>query len=243
MKNIFAFLLCVVAITGCAKHDPILPGERHDIFDSTDIVVENKSVPKLAEAQKDIYGDADCAYTQDNKNTIYLGDKKVFKGIAMDNSVKNNQKPICVGNFLYTGLSTGEVIKLNTKNNQILWMTDVYKETSLTGGSGIIDIVARVGADKNFVYVGGLGDAFCKLKSSNGDKVWCVNISVPVDFMLIDDFAFVVGADNNLYAINTADGSVYWKTNVKKQMTPKYDGTNIIVGREKINYSNGEIVK
>lgn len=232
-----------LAIVGCSKHDPILPGERYDIFDNSDIKVIDKDVPALSDTVKNIYGDSDCDYRQDEKNTILLGDKKIFRGIATDNSVKNNQKPICVGNFLYTGLSTGEVIKLNTKNNQIVWTTDVYKETNLTGGSGVVDIVARIGADKNFVYAGGLGDAFCKLKSINGDKVWCVNISVPVDFILIDDFAFVVGADNNLYAINTVDGSVYWKTNIEKQKTPKYDGTNIIVGREKINYSNGKIVK
>ena len=243
LKKIFAFLTICLAIVGCSKHDPILPGERYDIFDNSDIKVIDKDVPALSDTVKNIYGDSDCDYTQDEKNTILLGDKKIFRGIVTDNSVKNNQKPICVGNFLYTGLSTGEVIKLNTKNNQIVWTTDVYKETNLTGGSGVVDIVARIGADKNFVYAGGLGDAFCKLKSINGDKVWCVNISVPVDFILIDDFAFVVGADNNLYAINTTDGSVYWKTNVEKQKTPKYDGTNIIVGREKINYSNGKIVK
>lgn len=235
-------MICL-AIVGCSKHDPILPGERYDIFDNSDIKVVDKDVPVLSDTVKNIYGDSDCDYTQDEKNTILLGDKKIFRGVATDNSVKNNQKPICVGSFLYTGLSTGEVIKLNTKNNQIVWVADVYKETNLTGGSGVVDIVARIGADKNFVYAGGLGDAFCKLKSNNGDKVWCVNISVPVDFILIDDFAFVVGADNNLYAINTVDGSVYWKTNIEKQKTPKYDGTNIIVGHEKINYSNGKIVK
>ena len=243
LKKVFAFFMICLAMAGCSKHDPILPGERYEIFGNSDIKTVDKDLPALSDTAKNIYGDSDCDYRQDEKNTIWLGDRKVFRGIATDNSVKNNQKPICVGNFLYTGLSTGEVIKLNRNNNQIVWVTDVYKETNLTGGSGVVDIVARVGVDKNFVYVGGLGDAFCKLKSTNGDKVWCVNISVPVDFILIDDFAFVVGSDNNLYAINTADGSVYWKTKVKKQKTPKYDGTNIIVGREKINYSNGEIVK
>ena len=234
--------VCLVII-GCSKHDPILPGERYDIFGKSDIDIVDKDIPQLSDASKNIYGDTDCDYKQDDKNVIWSGDKKIFRGIATDNYVKNNQRPICVGNFLYTGLSTGEVIKLNTKNNQIVWGADVYKETNLTGGSGVVDIVARIGADKNFIYAGGLGDAFCKLKSINGDKVWCVNISVPVDFILVDDFAFVVGADNNLYAISTSDGSVYWKTKVKKQVSPQYDGTNIIVGREKINYSNGEIVK
>jgi len=226
---------------GCSKHDPILSGERHDIFGKTDVQVIDKDVPMLSGTVKNIYGDLNCEYTQDDKNTIWFGDKKIFKGIATDNSVRNNQKPICIDNFIYTGLSTGEVIKLNKLNNKVVWKTDVYKETNLTGGYGVVDIVARVGIDGGFVYVGGLGDAFCKIRALNGDKIWCVNISVPVDFIMIDNFAFVVGTDNNLYAINVDNGAVYWKTKIRKQVSPKYDETNIIVGREEINYSNGEI--
>ena len=228
-------------MVGCSKKDPILPGERHDIFGVSDVVVTNKNVPVLSESVKNIYGNEVCDYTQDATNTIWLGDKKIYKGIATDNCVKSNQKPICVDDFIYTGLSTGEVIKINTRNKQVAWISDVYKETNWTGGSLVVDIVARIGVDKNFVYAGGLGDAFCKLKTSNGDKVWCVEISVPVDFILVDDFAFVVGADNNLYAINVNDGSVYWKTKVRRQKSPQYDGNSIIVGREKIDYTNGKI--
>ena len=241
MKKIFAVLLCCITIFGCSKHDPILPGERHDIFSDTDINVSNKPVPVLSESVKNIYGNESCDFTQDSTNTIWHGDKKVFKGFVTSDSVKSSQKPVCLERFVYTGLSNGEVIKLNVNNNRVIWTADVYKENTLTGGSTIVDIIARVGVDKDFVYVGGLGDAFCKLKNVNGYKMWCVNISVPVDFILIDDFAFVVGADNNLYAINTNDGSVYWKTKVKKQVSPKYDGKYIIVGREKINYINGMI--
>ena len=94
--------------------------------------------------------------------------------------------------------------------------------------------------DGKYVYAGGLGDAFCKLNAISGDTVWCVNISVPVDFIMVDDFIFVVGTDNNLYAINKQNGDVYWKAEIKKQVAPKYDGKNIIVGRQKINYKNGQ---
>ena len=241
MKKVFAFLLCLMAVYGCSKRDPILPGERHAIFYITDVDVTNKTVPTLSKDAKNIYGNEVCDFTQDATNTIWKDDKKVFKGFATDDSVKSNQKPICVDNFVYTGFSNGEILKLNTINNRVVWMADVYKKNTLTGGSNIVDVVARVGVDKNFVYAGGLGDAFCKIKNLNGDRVWCVDISVPVDFILVDDFAFVVGADNNLYAIDVREGTVYWKTQVKKQIAPKYDGQYIIVGREKINYQNGQI--
>lgn len=233
--------MCVLAVYGCSKRDPILPGERHDIFGTENINIVNKTVPVLSKSMKNIHGNESCDFTQDATNTVWRGDKKVFKGFATDDSVKTNQKPVCVDGFVYTGFSNGEIIKLNAHNNRVVWMADVYKENTLTGGSSIVDIIARIGVDKNFVYAGGLGDAFCKFKNINGDKVWCINISVPVDFMLVDDFAFVVGADNNLYAIDVRDGTVYWKTEVKKQVAPKYDGQYIIIGREKINYTDGQI--
>ena len=243
MKKIWGFLLCVLSISACSEHDPILPGIRTDIFDSNDVNVVNMDVPELSGDVKNIYGNQECEYRQDTTNTIFLGDKKIYTGFSTDNFVKSNQSPICVENFIYTGLSTGEVIKINTRNKHVVWVADVYRENNLTGGAAVVDIVAHVGVDGKYVYAGGLGDAFCKLNANNGNKVWCVNISVPNDFIIVDNFAFVVGTDNNLYAINTDNGNVYWKSAIKKQSVPRYDGKYIIIGKQKIDYKTGELVK
>lgn len=240
MKKIFAFLLCSVAVASCSKHDPILPGERADIFDSYEVNVKNKKLPDLSAEITNVSGDEKCEYRQDAQNTIWAGDKKIWSGFSTNNAVKSKQAPVCDGKFIYTGLSTGEIVKINTNTKKTVWATDVFRANNLTGGASVVDIVARVGLNGKYVYAGGLGDAFCKLNASNGDKVWCLNISVPVDFIMVDDFVFVVGTDNNLYAINKQNGDVYWKTEIKKQVVPKYDGKNIIVGRQKINYKNGQ---
>ena len=242
-KRFYVFLLIILAISSCSKHDPILPGVRHDVFDTTEVKVENKEVPTLSEKAKNIYGDEDCKYNQDALNNIWLGEEKIYTGFVTDSVVKSNQSPICTGGFIYTGLSTGEVVKINTKTKKLVWVADIYRENNLTGGAAVVDIVAHVGVDKNYVYAGGLGDAFCKLNANSGNKIWCVNISVPVDFIVVDNFAFVVGTDSHLYAINTDNGNVYWKTEIEKQRTPKYDGKNIIVKNQKIDYKTGEIVK
>lgn len=242
MKKISVFLLLGLLVVGCSKHDPILPGERHDVFENADIYIINRDVPELSQRIKLIYGDEQCDYRQDSENNIWLGEKKIFAGFMTNNSVNGSQSPICSGNYIYTGLSTGEVIKLNAKTKSLIWLTDVYKTSNLTGAATLVDIVARVGLDGEYVYAGGLGDAFCKLRASNGARLWCVNISVPVDFILVDNFAFVVGADNYLYAINTDNGKVYWRTKVKKQVKPDYNGNYITVGRQHINYTNGDLL-
>lgn len=243
MKKIFGLLICAIAIAGCSERDPILPGVRQNIFEDTDAQIENREIPTLSDTQKNISGDIECKYTQDSSNTIWLNDKKIYSGYAMTDSVKSNQSPICDGGFLYTGFSTGEIAKINPNSKRVIWMADVYRLSNLTGGASVVDIVAHVGVDKNFVYGGGLGDAFCKLNKYNGEKIWCVNISVPVDFIMVDDFAFVVGTDNNLYAVNTKNGKIYWKIEIKKQVKPIYKNNTIIVGNQRINYKKGELIK
>lgn len=241
MKRSLAFLLCLFTISACSKRDPILPGVRNDIFDANDIVVQNKEIAELSDTTTNIFGDANCEYTQDLNNTIRSGDKKIWSGFATNSAVKSKQTPICDEQHIYTGLSTGEVIKINKTTKRPVWVTDVFRANNLTGGASVVDIIARVGIDGKYVYAGGLGDAFCKLNATNGDKVWCLNISVPVDFIMVDDFMFIVDVDNNLYAINKQNGDIYWKTEIKKQTTPKYDGKYIIVGKQKINYKDGSI--
>ncbi|MBR4625722.1 MAG: PQQ-like beta-propeller repeat protein [Alphaproteobacteria bacterium] len=243
MKRIFAFLLCLFAVSACSKRDPILPGVRNDIFDSNDVVVTNQELPELSENITNISGDSNCEYKQDLTNTVFMGDKKVWSGFATNSPVKSNQSPICDGDFIYTGLSTGEVVKINTTNQKQVWATDVFRANNLTGGASVVDIIAHVGLDGKYVYAGGLGDAFCKLNANNGDKVWCLNISVPVDFVMVDDFIFVVGTDNNLYEVNKQNGAVYWKTEIKKQAKPNYNKKIITIGKQKINCKDGSIIK
>lgn len=240
MKKNLVFLLCALAMASCSKHDPILPGVRSDVFDSYEINVKNQELPELSDSVVNISGDKECDYRQDAQNVIWLADKKIWTGFSTNNAVKSEQSPICDGRFIYTGLSTGEVVKVNSVNKRLVWSTDVYRANNLTGGASMVDIVAHVGLNGRYVYAGGLGDAFCKLNANTGDKIWCLNISVPVDFIMVDDFIFVVGTDSNLYAIDKQNGDVYWKSEIEKQVVPKYDGKNIIVGRQKINYKNGQ---
>ena len=46
----------------------------------------------------------------------------------------------------------------------------------------MVDIVAPIVPYGKYVYVGGLGDAFCRVSSTSGIKTWCLNIGVGVPF-------------------------------------------------------------
>ncbi|MCQ2562118.1 MAG: PQQ-like beta-propeller repeat protein [Alphaproteobacteria bacterium] len=240
LKKIIIFCVLCITVAGCTKHDPILSGTRYSVFNTETINVLNKDITDLPDEYS--YKTQDCPYKQDETNSVWYGDKKIYTGFAPDKFVKNSQSPVCDGDYLYTGFSTGEVVKLNTKTNVVDWTIDVFKTNSLLGGSPVVDIVAHVVLDTNYIYVGGLGDSFCKINKTNGAKKWCLDISVAKDFIMVNNTLFVVGTDNNLYAINKVDGSVYWKTNISEQESPIYKNKTIIIDNQKINAVNGKLI-
>lgn len=238
-----AFICCMCALAACDKHDPILPGTRTAIFDTGDVVVMNTTVSGLPDAAT-VYENAPCPYRQDSSNVIWDGEKKIFSGFPTSNSVKNDARPVCGDGYVYAGLTTGELVKVNPKNRQIAWIADIYKDSNMTGGASVLDIVAPITLDGDGnVYAGGVGDAFCKLAAKNGKKKWCVNVGTALPYVMAGPAVFVMATDGNLYAIRIADGAIYWRTAVKTAAAPEYAGGVITVGREKFRAATGEKTK
>lgn len=239
MRKIALFACSVFALAACAKHDPILPGERTAVFDAAEINVLNTEIPNLPDAPVRA-ADEDCPYTQDSSNVVWRGDKKIFSGFPTNNSVKNTARPVCDGKFVYAGLTTGELVKINGATRQIQWIADIYRASNMTGGASVLDIVAPIVVTKNGVYAGGIGDAFCRINPASGAKKWCANIGVAVPFVITDAAAFVVATDGNLYAVRTDDGAVYWRASVDTQSAPKYANKRVSVGRQTFDAATGK---
>lgn len=241
MRKFTLFACSLLACAGCAKHDPILPGNRTAVFDAGEIQILNAEIQNPGEIIK--INQDDCPYTQDASNVIWHGDKKIFSGFPTNNSVKSNVHPVCDGKFVYAGLTTGELVKVNGTTRQIQWIADIYRPSNMTGGASVLDIVAPIVTTDNAIYVGGIGDAFCRINPSNGSKKWCADIGVAVPFVITDTAAFVVATDGNLYAVRTTDGAIYWRTAIKHQTMPQYADGVIRVGREKFDAKTGKIIK
>ena len=242
MRKTVIFIIGALALVACDKHDPILPGERSDIFGTTKLKVLNEPVPNVADNVA-TYEPADCPYTQKNDNTVWDGERKIFSGFATGNSVAGTRHPVCSGKYVYAGLSTGELVKINPRNREIVWIADVYRQSNMTGGASVLDIVAPIQIHGKYIYVGGLGDAFCKISDSTGNAAWCINIGVEKSFIITDTVAYVVDTEQNLNAVRLQDGAIYWRKPVKKSRTPKYENKTIIVGAEKFDAKDGSSLK
>ena len=195
-------LCCLMFMCGCAEHDPILPGERTPIFNSSNIKILNTNVKNLPETVTELSIE-NCPYTQDSSNVIRNGDRKIFSGFPTNNAVASKQTPVCKDGYVYAGLTTGEVVKIAPKSRKIMWIVDVFRASNMTGGASIVDIVAPLIIKDGAVFAGGLGDAFCRINSTSGEKKWCIEIGTAVPFIIIDQTAFVVGTDNYLYPVRT----------------------------------------
>ena len=242
-KNVFfCGLVCLAALAACDKHDPILPGIRTSIFDTTTIKTADTKITSLPEYAFEMT-DTTCPYTQDSSNTIWAGNRKIFVGFPTTNSVKNDATPICSGKYIYAGLTTGELIKINSTNRQVVWVADIYRPSNMTGGASVLDIVAPIVVRDGFVYAGGLGDAFCKINATSGAKKWCPEISIAEPFIIAGDTVFVVASNNKLYALRDSDGAAYWSTTIAKQAAPEYKSGTITIGAERFDAATGEKVK
>lgn len=242
MRRISAILLCMVGLAACDKHDPILPGTRTAIFDTGTVTVMNTEIADLSPVAR-VFDVAPCPYVQDASNVVWDGDKRIFSGFPVSNAVKNDAHPVCGGGFVYAGLTTGELVKINPKAHRAIWVADIYRDSYVTGGSSMLDIIAPITLDGGAIYVGGLGDAFCRINADNGGKKWCVNIGTALPYVIVDNAIFVVATDGNLYALRTTDGAVFWRTEIKRASAPEYADGVITVGREKINAKNGTKIK
>lgn len=239
-KSVLFWVGTLVALGACSKHDPILPGTRSAIFATNAPVVLNQSITDLPATAATSDADANCPYTQDASNVIKNGDRKIFSGFPTPNSVRSDMKPVCSGKYVYAGLTTGEVIKVDTKTRNIAWIADVFRPSNMTGGASVVDIVAPIMLHNGTVYAGGLGDAFCAINATSGVKKWCAYIGTAHPFIITDAAAFVVGTDDNLYAVRMRDGAIYWRTAVNAQSAPTYGDGTVTVGRQKFDATSGQ---
>jgi outer membrane protein assembly factor BamB len=203
--------LSVAATVGCTSYDPILEGKRVPVFRPDAPIILGRRIDDLGGA----VSEKECGYSIAGNNQIWRDkdNARIFAGLPTESKIDAPKRVVCGGDFIYAGLSTGELVKVNAKTRDLAWTADVFAEHLPVGGSPFLDIIAAPTVNGGFVYAGGLGGAFCKLRETDGKKVWCLPISAQAVLKKTDKFHFVLSADNDLFAVSN-DGKIYWTANV-----------------------------
>lgn len=232
----------LILLCACSSHDPILSGKRNAVFDNENTMMMVKNAVPDVSAGEYIGHTTDCPYIQNSNNTINNGDKIIYTGFAMKHFIDNKQQPICYGKYIFAGFTTGEVIKIDSTNYDVVWTADVFANNNFTGTSPIVDIVAPMVIKKDYIYAAGMGNAMCKINIHSGIKKWCINVSSITPFSIIGDTIFIVDINNMLYAIRDNDGAVFYTKNVKQQEKPIFDNGQIKIGQQILDAKTGNIL-
>ena len=201
-------LILIAMLAACTKTDPILPGARVPVF-AADVLKIESGAPGNIGAD---LTPAPCDYRIDGENQIWRGGARIFAGISTESEVAVNKKVVCSGKHIYAGLSTGELVKVDAATRNLAWAADIFAERNPTGGDPFLDIVAAPVVNGGFVYAGGFGGAFCKLRDSDGGKVWCLPIAVAAITRATENYIFVKTTDGRELAVSI-NGKAYLLNN------------------------------
>jgi len=204
-KGICALLILFIA--ACSKSDPILEGERSPVFrpayvEVTDVHDSDLGTPLIPEP---------CNFKIDSNNQIWHGNTRIFAGLPTESEIRSEKSPACRGRFVYAGLSTGELVKIDFKTRDLAWISDIFVENHPTANILFVDVIARPVINGDFIYVGGLGNAFCKIRDRDGSKIWCVPIPVRDIVKSTENYNLILSAEGKEYVVS-ADGRVYLRT-------------------------------
>jgi outer membrane protein assembly factor BamB len=169
--------------------------------------------------------------------------RKIFSGFPSAGKIDVPRAPVFYKGFVYAGLTTGELVKINPGTREIVWIADIFKETDMLGGGPILDIAAPVVVDKGRIFAGGLGGSFCEVDPAGGNKKWCADIAVAAPFFVSGDLAFVVSAEGALHALDLRGGAAYWVAKAPLAAPPELKaedgGYFVVVGGERFDAATG----
>ena len=199
-------LITLSLLFSCSKNDPILEGHRVPIFQ----VAEVETVGIRERDLGDPIIPQDCSqYRIDSNNQVWRGETRIFAGLPTESEIQVDKQVACRGDYIYAGLSTGELVKVNRRTRDLAWIADIFQANHPTTNILFVDIVATPVVHGGYVYAGGLGNAFCKIRDRDGRIMWCRPISVRDILKSTRNYNVVLADDGTKYIVANSDGRIY----------------------------------
>ncbi|MDR2685430.1 MAG: PQQ-like beta-propeller repeat protein [Rickettsiales bacterium] len=222
MKKYLILILCIV-VMGCDKKDPILPGVRIPIFDSGIKVSESKASVKELIGKSDVPAAGVVRastliaslihMSEDNIITRDFDKHIIFSGFPTATKTGPAIQPVIAGDYLYAGLSTGEILKIHTASGHVVWSIDLSSRTILTGGSPVADVSAlRVLG--NFVYASTYGGIIAKISAEDGRVIWAAPFGTKRPIFVLGNLVAVVALDGRVVALDGRTGGLVREWNL-----------------------------
>jgi outer membrane protein assembly factor BamB len=131
-----------------------------------------------------------------------------------------------IGDQLYVGTMSGEVLGINWKKGEVLWRFEAPKAKQ--------PFYASTAATDNLVIVGSRDKRVYALNRKSGKQAWSFATKKKVDSspVVAGQRVFVGSSDGNLYVLDLASGSELKRIPLDKEITaaPAVGGNSLVIG-------------
>ncbi len=138
---------------------------------------------------------------------IDLKEGKEFRDMPLDSPLIGS--PAVVGDLLYVGTHTGQIVCANWRKGEFLWKYDAPRKQPFHASAAVTDALVIVGGhDKNVHAV----------DRETGKAKWMFPTRARVESSgaVVDERVFIGSGDGNLYGISLTTGLEVWKFNAGK---------------------------
>jgi outer membrane protein assembly factor BamB len=182
-----------------------------------------------------------------------------YQATAAATSVLGLPSPAYADGLLVAGFGSGDLVGLRAASGATAWSDSLAASRGRTSLADLSAIRGRPAIAEGRVYAIGLGGLMVSLDLRTGRRLWEREVASEESPWVAGDWVFILGADNQLAAIDRADGAVAWVTqlsrfeNEKDQKDPiRWVGPVLAGGRlfvagstslvETVNPATGEVL-
>jgi outer membrane protein assembly factor BamB len=194
-----------------------------------------RAAPTIAEGRLYIptLGDQVVALAADDGHRLWG-----YQATTAATSVLGLPSPAYADGVLVAGFGSGDLVGLRVDSGAMAWSDSLAASRGRTSLADLSAIRGRPAIVEGRVYAVGLGGLMVSLDLRTGRRLWEREVSSEESPWVAGDWVFILSDDNQLAAIDRADGAVAWVTqlpryeNEEKQKDPiRWVGPALAGGR------------
>lgn len=160
------------------------------------------------------------AVTQDNEVlSLDLREGQLLwteAGLPEDAGILGAASPAVQSDTVIAALSSGELFAMRVENGRQSWQDTLSRTRRLTPLATLADIDGDPIIDRGRVYAVGHAGRMVAIDMRSGERVWENNVASVDTPWIAGDYLFVVTVDDEVAAINAADGRIRWVTRLQR---------------------------
>ena len=246
----------IVFLSGCSSYNSIVPDfavfssvdENVDLKASANFGDNKNKLPQVKQYEKqnsELDGITNNLNVLNSKSynltnsTIQFPLEELWE-VDTDQNLGSNtplfSEPISIFSKIYLINSNGNLLKIDSKNGNIMWNKEIFKnlENSIIGAPAISGNYISQNDVTIFTHSG--NNELSSIDGISGSIIWEKKYKLPFrgGITSFQDRFYVSDYQGNLFSINSSNGKVIWKTSLGTDYNSVYTNARPIVIKDKI---------